>query len=244
VVEMLDHVAESDPGAMLDVMDQMPVRERQKVADDIWEHILLDDVEVLGRALPWQSAGRWEKLVDTYVGYLSSSPETLQKMAPSFAALSGEVAVPAVTFYSQMWAQEDPITALNWASTLPPETLPAAVGGAVQSWMKSDDGAASEWVNALPSGPVRDAAAAGLAKALYEFDVPGAMAWAGNISDPAAATDVLEKMAKDFSYRGNEEFKKLLPATLDRLGASAAQRQAVHAALIPPPESRNPSPFE
>ncbi|MES2466000.1 MAG: hypothetical protein V4675_01765 [Verrucomicrobiota bacterium] len=240
LVEMLDHVAESDPGAMLDVMDQMPVRERQKVADDIWEHILLDDVEVLGRALLWQSAGRWGKLVDTYVGYLSSSPEKLQDMAPSFAALSGEVAIPAITFYTQMWAQEDPVQTLNWAMTLPPETLPAAVGGAVQSWMKSDDSAASEWADALPAGPVRDAAAAGLTKALFEYDLPSAMAWAGSISDPAAATLILEKLAQDFSWRDNGEFKQLLPATLDRLGASPGQRKAVSDAMLPVPESGDP----
>ena len=178
--------------------------------------------------------------MDTYVGYLSNSPEKLQEMAPAFAALSGEVAVPAITFYAQMWAQEDPMTVLNWASTLPAGTLPAAVGGAVQSWMKSDDAAASEWANALPAGPVRDAAAAGLVKALYQFDVPSAMAWAGSISNPAVATDILKKMAANFSYRGHEEFTNLLPATLDRLGASPEQRQAVNAALIPPPESSDP----
>ncbi len=240
LVEMLNHVAEKDPEAMLGVMEQMPVRERQMVADEIWEHILLDDVEILGRTLPWQSAQRWEKMVDTYVGYLSSSPEKLQEMAPSFAALSGEVAVPAVTFYSQMWAQEDPMSALNWASTLPPETLPAAVGGAVQSWMKSDDAAASEWADALPPGPVRDAAAAGLTKALFEYDLPSAMAWAGSISDPAAATLILEKLARNFSWRDNGEFLQLLPATLDRLVASPEERKAVSDAMLPLPESGDP----
>lgn len=70
LLKMLDHVAQSDTGAMLDVLDQMPVRERQLAADDIWEHNLLDDVEILGRALPWPSAERWERLADTYVGYL------------------------------------------------------------------------------------------------------------------------------------------------------------------------------
>ena len=240
LVEMLDHVAESDPGAMLGVMERMPVRERQMAADQISDHVGLRDVEILGRTLPWQSAERWERLVDTYVGYLSSSPEVLKEMAPSFAALSGEVAVPAITFYSQMWAQEDPISALNWAATLPPETLPAAVGGAVQSWMKSDDAAASGWTNTLPAGPVRDAAAAGLVKALYQYDVSGAMAWAGSISNPAVALDVLNKMARDFSYGGDKDFTNLLPATLDRLGASPEQRQAVNAALIPPPEPLDP----
>jgi hypothetical protein len=240
LVEMLEHAAESDPEAVLGVMDQMPVRERQQVADQMSDGILLADVDILGRILPWQSAGHWQKVVDTYVGRLSSSPEKLQEMAPSFAALTGEVAVPAVTFFSQMWAQEDPVQTLNWAMSLPQETLPAAVGGAVQSWMKSDDAAASEWADALPAGPVRDAAAAGLTKALFEYDLPSAMAWAGSISDPATATPILEKSARDFSWRDNGEFLQLLPATLDRLEASPEQRKAVSDAMLPVPESGDP----
>lgn len=231
LVMMLNHAAERDPEAVLKVMDQMPLQERGKVADGMLENARLDDIELRNQIFPLVSAEYWKKSVDSYAGYLSESPMKLKEMSPVFAGLSGEAAVQGVTYFSQMWAWADPIPALDWAVTLLPEIQSAAVEGAVQSWVKWDDAAASAWADALPAGPVRDAAASGLAKSLARMDLSGAMAWARNVANPNTATELLRHLGYDYGSKDNSEFLQLLPGTMNQLGLSVEQRDRVAAAI-------------
>lgn len=231
LVSMLNYAAKKDSESVLKIMDQMPARERGEVADGMLERASLDDLDLRNQIVPLVSAHFWKRQVDSYSGGLSESPTKLREMAPAFAGLTGEAAAPGITYFSQMWAQSDPAQAVNWALTLPPETQLAAVGGAVQSWVKWDDAAASAWADALPAGPVRDAAAVGLAKSLAGVDLPSAMAWAANVSDPQAATELLRQLGYKNGSKDNAEFFQLLPGSMAQLGLSAEQRERVAAAI-------------
>lgn len=88
------------------------------------------------------------------------------------------------------WAELDPQGAAAYALQHEPQNPNQAapdslLSSALRQWVRQDPYAASSYVNALPAGTQRDQTVALLAHAAIHAEPDGALAWAGNIADPA-----------------------------------------------------------
>lgn len=104
------------------------------------------------------------------------------RVAVDYLASGGGAALPAII---ARWAYRSPADAAAWSATLSDETLRARlVEPLVNEWVGLDALAASEWVAGLDAGPVREAGANRLARALLHDEPSSAFAWGLTLGDP------------------------------------------------------------
>ncbi len=103
------------------------------------------------------------------------------RVAADYLASGRSDALPAIM---ARWASRSPAEAAAWSATLPDEALRARlVEPLVNEWVGKDSLAASEWVASLDAGPVREAGANRLARALLQVEPASAFAWALTLGD-------------------------------------------------------------
>ena len=126
------------------------------------------------------------------------------------------------------WASQDPVAALTWVNSVSdPSDQARDIGQIIRQWSRNDLNAAVNWVNTAPAGPIRDAAAAGLAYSVASTDPPTAVGWAMSIADQTQRENALQRLGREIMYRD--------PAN----GAAILQSAGVPANLIPPPPDPN-----
>ena len=86
------------------------------------------------------------------------------------------------------WAQEDPAEAADWVveQIADPDSQEAggrALGDVLYEWTLQDPQAAGTWLNEQDRTPALDGAITGLARASFEDDPEGSLAWATQISN-------------------------------------------------------------
>jgi len=86
------------------------------------------------------------------------------------------------------WAQEAPAEAADWVveQTSNPDSQEAggrALGDVLYEWTLQDPQAAGTWLNEQDRTPALDGAITGLARASFEDDPEGSLAWATQISN-------------------------------------------------------------
>jgi hypothetical protein len=94
------------------------------------------------------------------------------------------------------WANAATPEALDWVESLPADAKSRALGGVMQSWAAAEPAEASGYLAALPSGPSRDAPAAGFARGLAEVDPASALLWGVTVQDPALRATTLRDVAE------------------------------------------------
>jgi len=119
------------------------------------------------------------------------------------------------------------MSAANWAMSLTdPQAEARTISQVMREWARDDFNAAVNWVNSQPPGPSYDAAAAALAFSMAANNPQDAIAWAGNIADPTARTNALQRISREVMWRDPTN------------GMSILQASGVPANLIPPPGQR------
>ncbi len=130
------------------------------------------------------------------------------------------------------WAELDPQGAATYALAHEPQNPNQArpdslLSSAMRQWVGQDPYAASGWVSALPAGEQRDQTVALLAHAAIHSEPDGALAWAGNIADPALRQRTLQNCFALWVQADNSRAAGWLEqATLD-----AGTRQILSAAV-------------
>ncbi len=100
---------------------------------------------------------------------------------------------------------------IAWAMALPNEKDQAFhVRFVTEDWAKKDATAVAGYANSLPQGPVRDAAATGLAEALEESQPSNALAWAQSISDGNRRRKITRNVFEKWMSNNQEEAEKAL----------------------------------
>lgn len=85
---------------------------------------------------------------------------------------------------AESFAKQDPAAAQAWMRGVAQEMQTYAVRGLIRGWCETDEYAASTWVADQPPGPVRNQAAASLAKQLATADPAAAWAWITSVPHP------------------------------------------------------------
>lgn len=130
------------------------------------------------------------------------------------------------------WAELDPQGAATYALAHEPQnpnqaTPDSLLSSAMRQWVNQDPYAASGWVSALPAGVQRDQAVAVLAHAAIRAEPDGALAWAGNIADPALRQHTLQNCFALWVRADHDQAARWLEqAVLD-----ASTRQILNAAV-------------
>ena len=62
----------------------------------------------------------------------------------------------------------------------------------MEEWSRSDSVAASDWLSQQSNGPRRDAAIAGFAQAMIDYEPQAVAEWVNTLSNPEARVTALE----------------------------------------------------
>ena len=125
---------------------------------------------------------------------LSTDPKAATAQVMSWPASPARDA--ALETAGRVWANAAKPEALAWAESLPAEAQPRALGGVMQAWADAEPAEASEYLAALPSGPSRDAPAAGFARGLAGVDPASALQWSATVQDAALRAATLQEVAR------------------------------------------------
>jgi hypothetical protein len=109
----------------------------------------------------------------------------------------------AIETYVRTRAQDNPTAAMDWLSALPatdPLNQPKNSEVIMQEWSRTDSVAASTWLNDAAAGPQRDAAIAGFATTMLEFDPEAAAAWSNTISEPNQRVEQLNRSVLSWAH--------------------------------------------
>ncbi|MDF1860527.1 MAG: hypothetical protein P1U87_09950 [Verrucomicrobiales bacterium] len=109
------------------------------------------------------------------------------------------------------WSEHDPVGAIEWAvSTVTDrEVLAEMMGDIVFNWSTLDPSGTAEWLESKAPGDEKDTVLALFSDSIAGDNPAAAVAWANEISDPAARGNQLREMLLDWvSIEGNGVFKE------------------------------------
>lgn len=101
----------------------------------------------------------------------------------------------AIEAYLQTRTQHNPTETMNWLAfqaTDDPLNQPVSTQIVMEEWTKSDSVAASEWLSQQNDGPRRDAAIAGFAETMIDYEPEAVAEWVNTLSNPDARVSALE----------------------------------------------------
>lgn len=101
----------------------------------------------------------------------------------------------AIEAYLQTRTQQSPMETMNWLDfQTPDDPLNQAQNTRIvmEEWTKSDSVAASEWLSQQNDGPRRDAAIAGFAETMIDYEPEAVAEWVNTLSNPDARVSALE----------------------------------------------------
>lgn len=103
------------------------------------------------------------------------------------------------------WAESSPREALDHWRNGPEPVSPAGLAAIVSAWTAEDPAAASAWTASLPPGAERDGAIQGMITSLSDLegnpDLPAAVVWSLDLSDPAARVAALRRVLPELAGR-------------------------------------------
>ena len=102
----------------------------------------------------------------------------------------------AIEAYLRTRAQDNPVEAMTWQSSLSaddPINQPNNAEVLMQEWSRTDSVAASTWLNDTQAGPQRDAAIVGFTSTMLDFEPEAAAAWSNTMTDPEARVQQLNR---------------------------------------------------
>jgi hypothetical protein len=166
------------------------------------------------RALVWLDRFRGEPVYEPGVAALaqqlaSSDPRRAAALLESVGT-NTDVARRALPVIAMQWAQQDPVAAVQWASTLPErggrsETLNMVM----QQWARLDAQGARNWAMGLPSGSRRDQALVPVVSAIAATATPDA-SLLDAFSDDAMRYTALRNALFPLAQRDPDEARALV----------------------------------
>lgn len=153
----------------------------------------------------------WAFKESTYQGNRSLFIESIRSYAqadPEAAAsylrdMQGSIDTPvAIEAYFQTRAQQAPLATMTWLaaqSNDDPLNQLQHTQLVMEEWSQNDSVAASEWLSQQTEGPKRDAAIAGFAETMIDYEPEAVAEWVNTLSNPDSRVIALENSIRHWA---------------------------------------------
>ncbi len=137
--------------------------------------------------------GNRELFVESIRNFTELDPEA---SASYLRDIQASIDTPeAIEAYLHTRTQQSPLETMNWLAfqaTDDPLNQPEHTQIVMEEWSRSDSVAASAWLSQQSDGPRRDAAIAGFAETMIDYEPEAVAEWVNTLSNPEARVTALE----------------------------------------------------
>ena len=195
--------AATDPGAAQQWIEQLsPGTIRNTAAAEYVQTAMAQNPEAIADWAFKESTyqGNRDLFVESIRNYAEIDPEA---SASYLRNMQNSINTPdAIEAYLQTRTQQNPLETMNWLAfqaSDDPLNQPVSTQIVMQEWTKSDSVAASEWLNQQDNGPHRDAAIAGFAETMIDYEPKAVAEWVNTLSNAENRVTALENSIQHWS---------------------------------------------